>query len=88
MFFYGYGIVKIRGGHMPKIAGRPSSEVEQPSLPRKLKIDLRRCGVDYTPVVEDGQHVELGEPLANVRLTAGDLMLPSPATGKVFLDGE
>ena len=73
---------------MPKIAGRPSSEVEQPSLPRKLEIYLRRCGVDYTPVVEDGQHVELGEPLANARLTAGDLILPSPATGKVFLDGE
>lgn len=73
---------------MPKIAGSPSSEVEQPSLSKELKIDLHRCGVDYTPVVEDGQHVELGEALANAWLTGGYLILPSPATGKVSIDGK
>lgn len=85
MFFYGSDIVKIHGGHMPRIAGRPSSIVEELPLPGKLQLSLHRRGVNYTPIVEDGQEVEFGDPLAEASATGGTLSLPSPAAGRVSL---
>ena len=88
MFSYGSDIVKIRGGHTPKISGRPLSTVEKLPLPGKLQLSLHRGGVDYAPIVKDGQEVELGDSVAEASVTGGSLSLPSPAAGRVSLDGE
>lgn len=81
-------MLKIRGGHTPKISGRPSSVVEKLPLPGKLQLSLHRRGVNYAPIVADGQEVELGDSVAEASVTGGRLSLPSPAAGRIFLGGE
>ena len=78
--------MKITGGHLPKIAGRPLSTVEEISPPDKLYISLNRCGVNYKPVVKSGQKINFGATLAVASITGGKLSLPSPASGKVLID--
>ena len=73
---------------MPVVAGRPSSIIEELSLPGKLQLSLHRRGVNYAPIVKDGQEVEFGDPLAEASVTGGNLSLPSPAAGRVSLHGE
>jgi Na(+)-translocating NADH:ubiquinone oxidoreductase A subunit len=80
--------VKIRGGHTPKIAGRPSSEVEDLTLPERLYLNLRRHGIDYTPVVQHGQKVRFGDSLAETVKAERTFILPSPAEGIISLDRE
>lgn len=78
--------LKIRGGYLPDLTGRPSSIVEKIDLPGKLFIDLNRGGIDYSPVVNDGQQVKFGDPLAKASVPGGKLGLPAPASGTVSLD--
>jgi len=78
--------LKIRGGYLPDLTGRPSSIVEKIDLPGKLFIDLNRGGIDYSPVVNDGQQVKFGDPIAEASVPGGKLGLPAPASGTVSLD--
>ncbi|WP_455383660.1 4Fe-4S dicluster domain-containing protein, partial [Salinispira pacifica] len=56
-------------------------------LPAQLLVDLRRAGITYTPVVEEGARVRFGEPLASASAAGGTLLLPSPADGTVSMRG-
>ncbi len=78
--------MKMAGGHLPKIAGRPSDDVETIPLPDKLLLSLVRNGVKYSPVVADGQQVQFGDPLAETVLEDQTLLLPAPASGTVALE--
>ncbi len=55
-------------------------------MPGTLHLDLRRHGIDYTPVVRDGQKVGFGDSLAQATVAAGTFILPSPAGGIISLD--
>jgi Na(+)-translocating NADH:ubiquinone oxidoreductase A subunit len=77
--------MKIRGGYLPRIAGRPVSRVKELPLPEKLYLGLQRGGLNYTPVIKDGQKIGMGESLAEASIDGGVLALPSPASGRVFL---
>ncbi len=80
--------MRMSGGYLPKIAGRPSSIVEETPLPQSLTVQLLRGGLRYSPAVKNGQTVEFGEVLAATTLGATELALPSPAAGKVMLADE
>jgi Na(+)-translocating NADH:ubiquinone oxidoreductase A subunit len=80
--------MKIKRGYTPKIAGRPSSVVDELPVPEKLILRLQRHGVIYTPVVKDGQKVKFGDTLAETAAVGGKLVLPSPAEGKVTVTGQ
>jgi Na+-transporting NADH:ubiquinone oxidoreductase subunit A len=80
--------MKIHGGYLPKIIGRPSSSVEEVPLPQRLSVNLRRGGIDYAPVVKDGQRVEFGETLAATSVAEHRLCLPAPAAGTVAFHDE
>ncbi|MCK5094596.1 MAG: hypothetical protein KAR18_07725, partial [Spirochaetes bacterium] len=77
--------MKIRGGYLPRIAGRPVSQVKELPLPEKLYLGLQRGGLNYIPVIKDGQKIGMGESLAEASIDGGVLALPSPASGRVFL---
>ncbi|MHC4749007.1 MAG: 4Fe-4S dicluster domain-containing protein [Planctomycetota bacterium] len=80
--------LKIRGGYLPNLTGRPSGIVERIDLPEKLFIDLHRGGIDYNPVVNENQRVRFGDPIAEASVPGGKLGLPAPASGTVSLDSE
>lgn len=75
--------MKIHGGYVPRIAGRPSSVVMEPTPPERLSITCRRRGLDYGPVVQAEQDVIFGEPLARADVAGGQLVLPSPVSGRI-----
>lgn len=78
--------MKIKGGFLPRIEGRPSHDVEELPLQKKLYITLKRDGQEYSPVVKQKQKISLGDPLAERPIDGGKLFLPSPASGKVTLE--
>ncbi len=78
--------MKVWGSYLPKIAGKPSGVVEDVAVPEKLYINLQRGGLTYTPVVENAQDVKFGQALAEVQVEGGKLSLPSPVSGKVFIE--
>jgi len=80
--------MRISGGYLPNIAGRPSGIVEEPPIPRSLIIQMLQDGLKYRPVVKDGQSVEFGEVLAEASVPGGNLALPSPTAGKAVLAEE
>lgn len=75
--------MKMRGGYLPRIAGRPESAVLEAPLPGTLFLDLQRHGLLYRPVVTEGQNVMFGARLAEADVDGGCLGLPAPAGGKV-----
>jgi Na+-transporting NADH:ubiquinone oxidoreductase subunit A len=75
--------MKISGGHMPKIGGRPSASVEEFTLPQNLYISTQRGDLLYRPVVKNGQKIGLGGTLAEASVAGGTLSLPSPSAGEV-----
>ncbi len=77
--------MKMKGGFLPKISGKPSGFVEELRVPEKLYISAIRGCLAYTPVFQNLQYVLEGEPLAQVQVAGGTLFLPSPASGKVSL---
>jgi Na(+)-translocating NADH:ubiquinone oxidoreductase A subunit len=78
----------IPGGYSPRIAGRPAGTVEEITVPGSLHLDLTRRGVEYRPLVRNGQRVEFGQALAEAPVEGGTLSLPAPAAGKVELNKE
>jgi Na(+)-translocating NADH:ubiquinone oxidoreductase A subunit len=77
--------MNMHGGYLPRIPGRPSSIVDELSLPPRLEINLQRAGVDYAPVANAGEIVEMGDPLAEASSGSRRLVLPAPAKGRVAL---
>ncbi len=77
--------MRIRGGYLPKIAGKPSDKLEDVRIPEKLLINLQRRGLTYTPVVKDSQSIKFGEVLAEAEIEGGKIALPSPVSGKVSI---
>lgn len=75
-------------GFTPKIDGRPVGEVTAVPVPERLFLPLARGGVDYRPLVEDGQRVAFGEPVAAADTAGMSLVIPSPAAGTVTVDVE
>jgi Na+-transporting NADH:ubiquinone oxidoreductase subunit A len=75
--------MKLSGGHMPKIAGRPASTVREIPAPNTLYIPVEQGGLSYEPVVKNGQKIGFGDALAEVSISGGKLSLPAPAGGKV-----
>ena len=75
--------MKIPGGHLPRVAGRPSSVVTDAPPPEHLAISCLRKGLAYTPLVQAQQDVTLGAPLARADVHGGQLFLPAPASGRV-----
>ena len=71
------------GGHTPRIAGRPAGIVHTVPVPRTLEIVLHRAGINYRPVVNEGDEVVPGLPLAQADVAGGTLSLPAPAAGRV-----
>lgn len=59
--------------------------MEDLPLPATLYLHLRRHGVNYTPVVRDGQKIRTGDALAGAVTAEGAFVLPSPAEGIVSL---
>ncbi len=77
--------MKITGGYLPRISGRPSGVVDEAALPDRLILSLHRRGCAYTPCVADGARVRFGEALARADWPGGTLDLPAPAAGRVVL---
>ena len=75
--------MKIPGGYLPRISGRPSSVVTEPVPPERLSIPCRRRGLDYTPVVQAEQAITFGAPLARADVAGGQLVLPAPVSGRI-----
>lgn len=75
--------MNMHGGYLPRIPGRPSSIVDELTLPPRLEIGLRRGGLEYRPLVSAGQSVAMGDPLAEASSRAWPLVLPAPASGRV-----
>ncbi len=79
--------MKMYGGHLPRIAGRPPSAVTALSVPSTLLISLRRFGSLYRVAVRDGGFVRCGETLAEHSVPGGTVALPAPANGIVHPAG-
>ena len=71
------------GGYTPKIAGKPESRIDEISLHSNLQIVLERKGLQYKPVVKNGEAVTPGQSIAEASTEAGVFILPSPATGRI-----
>ncbi len=77
--------MKLQGGYLPNIPGRPSAVVEDIAVPAGLELPLNRDGLQYTPAVNDGATVAFGAPLAWAATAGGRIALPSPAAGTVLI---
>ncbi len=77
--------MKLQGGYLPKIPGRPSAAIQDAGVPEQLVFPLSQGGRHYTPVVVDGSTVAFGAPLAWADAGGGRLALPAPAAGVVSL---
>jgi len=78
--------MKIKGGHLPKISGRPKSVVEEVFPPNILHITLEKGGVKYTVTVKNGQKVKFGDILAEAPIKGGKIALPAPSEGKISIE--
>jgi len=76
----------LHGGYTPRAAGRPSSEIVSHRALHQLRISLIRAHQRYSPAVENGQKVSIGDALATAATPLGLLYLPSPADGEIELD--
>ena len=75
--------VKIRGGYLPRVAGRPSSEVLDVAVPARLWVRAPCVPARYHAVVPVGASVAFGRALAEADWPGGRLVLSAPAAGTV-----
>ena len=75
--------MKLRGGYLPRIAGRPARTVRNADIPDELVIELRQGDITYSAAVGDGAKVSFGAPLAQAQVAGGTVALPAPAAGTV-----
>ena len=75
--------MKLSKGYLPRITGRPSSEIAVVDVVGPLRIPLVVGGSTYTPQVSPGAAVQCGEPLARLEVSGGNLAIPAPYSGTV-----
>ena len=75
--------MKIKNGYLPKITGRPASAISSREVVSPLHVPLVLAGRRYTPVVKQGQTLRSGDPLAEIEIPGGNLIIPSPYAGTV-----
>ena len=75
--------MRIPGGYLPNVAGRPTGEVVQVAVPPRLTVCAPVSPVRYHAVVEAGQRVPFGQPIAQADWPGGPLVLPAPVAGTV-----
>ncbi len=75
--------MKMRGGYLPIIPGRPDRNIRDVRVPQRLHLDLIQKGLVYRPTVNDGSEIRFGQPLAVAEIAGGEVSLPSPAAGRV-----
>ncbi len=80
--------MKLQGGYLPAITGRPSSAIAEAAVPERLEFALRHHGLAYMPAVGDGDRVAFGEALAWAEVVGGRITLPAPAAGTVSIAPE
>jgi Na(+)-translocating NADH:ubiquinone oxidoreductase A subunit len=81
--------VKLPGrGFTPRISGRPSRNVVELEVPKRLWIDSTRGGVIYKTTVTAGTNVACGESLGEARVNGGVLSLPSPVSARLIEIGK
>lgn len=80
--------MKISGGYLPRIGGRPLGVVQDTSSQGRLKIDLVIGGIRFAPSVVTGQRVTSGEPIASAEATGGTIHMPAPAGGTVTVQAD
>ncbi len=73
--------MKLQGGYLPKIPGRPSPAIEDAAVPARLDIPLVQHGLSYASAVKDGAKVEFGSALGWADVAGGRIVLPSPVAG-------
>lgn len=64
--------MKLKGGYLPRIAGRPSSKIFEVPVPEKLVISLRQFGLSFDPLVDEGKLVDFGTQLACATIGEGN----------------
>lgn len=75
--------MKIKKGYLPRVTGRPAADVDVRDVRSPLRIPLTLAGKPHVPVVEPGQTVRSGDPLAELACPGGNLFIPSPYPGSV-----
>ena len=64
--------MKLKGGYLPRIAGRPSSKIFEVPVPEKLVISLRQFRLSFDPLVDEGKLVDFGTQLACATIGEGN----------------
>ncbi len=80
--------MKMCGGYLPAIPGRPDRGIRDVAVPERLHVDLIQSGLIYRPLVDDGSNVRFGQPLAVADIACGEVSLPAPAGGRVIFERE
>lgn len=75
--------MKVKKGYLPKITGRPASGLISQEVVSPLQIPLSLAGKQYEPLVNAGQAVKCGQPLAKLDISGGSLNIPAPYAGTV-----
>ncbi|TFG65155.1 MAG: 4Fe-4S dicluster domain-containing protein [Spirochaetales bacterium] len=74
------------GGYTPRIAGRPSGNVDVIPPQKNIRLTLLRNGMAYKPLITSGAPVKTGDLLAEAKIGKGKVFLPSPCAGKAVLN--
>ena len=75
--------MKIKKGHLPRIAGRPASDIDTQKVVSPLHIPLVLASQRYTALVKSGQALKSGHSLAQLEVPGGALHIPAPYPGTV-----
>ena len=75
--------MKIKKGHLPRIAGRPASDIDTQKVVSPLHIPLVLASQRYTALVKSGQALKSGHSLAQLEVPGGALHIPAPYSGTV-----
>ena len=75
--------MKVSKGYLPRITGRPGSDITSVEVQSPLEISLLLAGRQYSPLVEAGQSVGCGQALARLEVCGGDLSIAAAYGGTV-----
>ena len=68
--------MKIPGGYLPNVAGRPSGEVVAPPMPVRVRVAPPDSRAAYRALVTPGQAVLFGDALAEADWPGADSSSP------------
>ena len=75
--------MKIKKDYLPRITGRPRSDLISQEVVSPLRISLWLAGEQYEPLVKAGESVSCGQALAKLETVGGDLNIPAPYRGTI-----